>query len=77
MCKRLKIFLSIFFILFLNSRVDAQTLTTQFIDPCTKVVTTFTIPIQGGTVVYFYGKSRTFTAADVASGEFANWINQS
>lgn len=77
MCKRLKTFLSILFILFLSLKADGQVMTTSFIDPCTKAVTTFTIPIQGGTVIYFYGKSRTFTAADVASGEFANWINQS
>ncbi len=76
MCKRLRTFLSIFFILFLSLKVDGQTMTTSFVDPCTKSVTTFTIPIQGGTVIYFYGQSRTFTAADVASGEFANWINQ-
>jgi hypothetical protein len=76
MCKGLKTFLSIFFILFLSLKVDGQTMTTSFVDPCTKSVTTFTIPIQGGTVIYFYGQSRTFTAADVASGEFANWINQ-
>jgi hypothetical protein len=76
MCKRLRTFLSIFFILFLSLKVDGQTMSTSFVDPCTKSVTTFTIPIQGGTVIYFYGQSRTFTAADVASGEFANWINK-
>ncbi len=76
MCKRLRTFLSIFFILFLSLKVDGQTMTTSFVDPCTKSVTLFTIPIQGGAVIYFYGQSRTFTAADVASGEFANWINK-
>jgi hypothetical protein len=76
MCKRLRTFLSIFFILFLSLKVDGQTMTTSFVDPCTKSVTTFTIPLQGGTVIYFFGQTRTFTAADVASGEFANWINQ-
>jgi hypothetical protein len=76
MCKRLRTFLSIFFILFLSSKVEGQVMTTSFTDPCTKAVTNFTIPLQGGTVIYFYGQSRTFTAADVASGEFTNWTNQ-
>jgi len=75
MWKRSRIFLSIFFILFLTSRANSQVMTTSFVDPCTKSVTNFTIPVQGGAVIYFYGQSRTFTAADVASGEFANWIN--
>lgn len=76
MWKRLKIFSSILLILFLNLRANSQVMTTSFVDPCTKTVTNFTLPIQGGTVIYFYGQSRTFTASDVASGEFANWINK-
>lgn len=76
MWKRLKIFSSIFFILFLNLRANSQVMTTSFVDPCTKTVTNFTLPLQGGTVIYFYGQSRTFTASDVSSGEFANWINK-
>jgi hypothetical protein len=76
MWKRLKIFLSIVCIFFLSSKVDAQVLTTTFTDPCTKQTTTFTLPIQGNTVIYFYGQSRIFTADDVISGAFAAWTNQ-
>ena len=76
MWKGLKTFLSIWLIFFLNSKVDAQVLTTTFVDPCTKQVTIFSLPIQGNTTIYFFGQSRTFTAADVASGEFASWTNQ-
>jgi len=76
MWKRLKIFLSIWFIFFLTLKVDAQVLTTTFTDPCTKQTTTFTLPLQGTTVIYFFGQSRTFTADDVVSGVFAAWTNQ-
>ncbi len=53
----------------------SQVLTYPFTDPCTKVVTTFTIPVTGNTTIYFLGKSASFTAADVSSGAFAVWIN--
>lgn len=76
MWKRLKTFLSISFILFLSFKAEAQNVVYTFIDPCTKEVTNFSIPIQGGTVVYFYGRSASFTAQDVASGAFAAWVNQ-
>ena len=76
MWKRLKTFLSISFILFLSFRAESQSVVYTFIDPCTKEVTNFSIPIQGGTVVYFYGRSASFTAQDVASGAFASWVNQ-
>lgn len=56
--------------------VHSQTIIQTFTDPCTKVVSTFTIPITGSTVIVFYNKSRTFTSADVSSGVFMQWINQ-
>ena len=76
MWKRLKTFLSISFILFLSFKAEAQNVVYTFIDPCTKEVTNFSIPIQGGTTIYFYGRSASFTAQDVASGSFASWVNQ-
>ena len=76
MWKRLKIFLSIFFILFLSWKAESQSLVYSFIDPCTKIVTNFSIPIQGGTTIFFLGQQRSFTAADYNSGIFGSWINQ-
>jgi hypothetical protein len=76
MWKRLKVFLTILFFFFLSFKSEGQNVTYTFIDPCTKAVTNFSLPIQGGTVIYFYGKSASFTAADVASGAFSSWINQ-
>ena len=73
---RLKIFLSIFFILFLSLKAESQRLVYSFIDPCTKTVTNFNIPIQGGTTIFFLGQQRSFTANDISSDVFGTWINQ-
>jgi hypothetical protein len=73
--KKLRIYLSILLIICLSWRAEAQTLTYSFVDPCTNQITNFSVPATG-TVVYFYGQSRQFTSADVASGAFASWINQ-
>jgi len=54
----------------------SQTLIQTFTDPCTKVVSTFSIPLSGSTIVVFYNKSKAFTANDVYSGAFQAWINQ-
>ena len=64
--------------LFTSAKVVGQSLTYTFVDPCTKNVTYFSIPIQTGTgtTIFFLGQQRYFTANDVASGDFANWVNQ-
>ena len=64
-----------FFVLF-SQNVKAQVSVQTFIDPCTQEVTLFTVPLQGGTTIFFLNKSRYFTAADVASGVFSSWVNQ-
>jgi hypothetical protein len=73
--RRLKTYLSILLIICLSWKAEAQTLTHQFTDPCTGQVTYFSVPATG-TIIVFYGQSRQFTSADVASGAFAAWINQ-
>jgi len=76
--KKLKPILILLFVFFTSVKVFGQSLTYTFIDPCTKDVTHFSIPIQGGagTTIFFLGQQSYFTANDVASGAFANWINQ-
>ena len=64
-----------FFVLF-SQNIKAQVSVQTFIDPCTKEVTLFTVPLQGGTTIFFLNKSQYFTAADVASGVFSSWVNQ-
>jgi hypothetical protein len=36
----------------------------------------FTIPLQGSTVIVFYNRSRSFTAADVQSGTLQSWLEE-
>jgi len=77
--KKLKLILILLFVLFTNIKAIGQSLTYTFIDPCTKDITYFSIPVQSGsgTMILFLGQQRYFTANDVASGDFAAWINQS
>jgi len=71
------VFFILCFILF-EQNVSAQIITYTFVDPCTKEVTLFSIPVQSGkTTIIFYGKVGNFDANDVSNGTFANWINQS
>ena len=62
-------------IICLSWRAEAQTLTHQFVDPCTGQVTYFSVPAQG-TVIFFLGQSRSFVPGDVQNGTLATWINQ-
>lgn len=62
-------------LLALTLTARSQVLTYPFTDPCTKVTTTFNIPVTGSTTIYFLNKSGSFTAADVSSGAFAAWID--
>lgn len=63
------------FLLFISAISYGQVLTSTFVDPCSKKVTVFVVPIQGATLT-FMGKSKYFTAEDVRSGAFSAWINQ-
>jgi hypothetical protein len=76
--KKLKPILVLLFVLFTSLNAIGQSLTYTFIDPCTKDVTYFSIPVQsgGGTTIFFLGQQKYFTANDVASGAFAAWVNQ-
>ena len=62
-------------IICLSWKAEAQTLTHQFVDPCTGQVTYFSVPATG-TTIFFLSQSRQFTSADVTSGAFAAWVNQ-
>ena len=74
----LKILPILLILLFTNITAIGQTFTYTFVDPCTKEMTQFNLPIQSGSgsLVSFLGQQRYFTADDVISGDFANWINQ-
>ena len=65
-------------LLLTNLTAIGQTFTYTFVDPCTKEMTQFNLPIQGvnGSLVSFLGQQKYFTADDVISGDFTTWINQ-
>lgn len=62
--------------LFIGISASGQTLTQTYYDKCTGEVKVFTIPLQGSTVIVFYNKSRSFTAADVTSGALQIWLEE-
>jgi len=70
-----KIILSAWFFVLCSLKSEGQVLTHQFVDPCTKQITFFSIPASG-TVVFFLGQSRQFSSSDVLSGAFSSWVNQ-
>lgn len=65
-------------VFFTNLTAIGQTFIYTFVDPCTKEITQFNLPIQSGSgsLVAFLGQQKYFTADDVVSGDFANWVNQ-
>ena len=66
-----------FFLIFVCNISKAQVSTYTFIDPCTKEVTMFSVPIQGGkTMIIFLDNVGYFDANDLSNGNFSNWVNQ-
>ncbi len=72
----IKVSLILLFIIF--SKISTAQITTYtFIDPCTKEVTIFSVPLQGGkTTIIFLNKIGYFDSNDLLNGTFSNWINQ-
>jgi hypothetical protein len=58
----------------MNQRLHSQSLIYSFTDPCTKVVTVFTVPMTGTTTIIFLNKTASFSAQDVTNGTFGAWI---
>ena len=57
--------------------LQAQTFTYNYTDPCTGVLQSVILSQTSGTVVMFYaGQYQTFTAAQLQSGAYENWIAQ-
>ena len=57
--------------------LQAQTFTYNYTDPCTGILQSVILSQTSGTVVMFYaGQYQTFTAAQLQSGAYENWIAQ-
>ena len=65
-------------LLLTNLTAIGQTFTYTFVDPCTKEMTQFNLPILSGngSLMSFLNQQKYYTADDVNSGVFAAWINQ-
>jgi hypothetical protein len=75
--KSIKIFILVFLFTFVSNEIKAQVSTYTFIDPCTKEVTLFSVPLQGGkTTIIFLNQVGSFDANDMSNGVFSNWVNQ-
>ncbi len=73
----IKKLLLVFFITIFCNIGYSQVSTYTFIDPCTKVVTNFSVPLQGGkTMIIFLDKVGYFDINDMSNGTFTNWVNQ-
>jgi len=71
----LKKYLSILF-LFCTFSINAQTYTYSYTDPCTGVLKSLSVPINGSIAVSYYGETSSFTGNDFQNGTFENWANQ-
>jgi len=71
----LKKYLSILF-LFCTFSITAQTYIYSYTDPCTGVLKSLSVPINGSIAVSYYGETSSFTGNDFQNGTFENWANQ-
>ena len=71
----MKKYLSILF-LFCTFSITAQTYIYSYTDPCTGVLKSLSVPINGSIAVSYYGETSSFTGNDFQNGTFENWANQ-
>jgi len=64
------------FTILLSTSIFAQSYTYSYVDPCTKMLKTVTIPSgQANIQVTYYGTVGTFSQADFMNGTFNGWMN--
>jgi hypothetical protein len=56
--------------------LNAQNYVYSYTDPCTGVLKTITVPINGTVSVSYYGEVGTFNGQDFQNGVFETWANQ-
>jgi hypothetical protein len=56
--------------------LNAQNYVYSYTDPCTGVIKTITVPINGSISVSYYGEVGTFNGQDFQNGVFETWANQ-
>lgn len=73
---RIKILISLLFLLLGFSNLKAQTYNYSYTDPCTGNLKTIVVPINGSVTVGYYGFVENFTQQQFTDGTFETWANQ-
>lgn len=73
---RIKILISLLFLLLGFSNLKAQTYNYSYSDPCTGNLKTIVVPINGSVTVGYYGFVENFTQQQFTDGTFETWANQ-
>ena len=73
---RIKIIISLLFLLLGFSNLKAQTYNYSYSDPCTGNLKTIVVPINGSVTVGYYGFVENFTQQQFTDGTFETWANQ-
>lgn len=61
---------------FLGLTLSAQSYIYSYTDPCTGVLKSLSVPVNGSIAVSYYGETSSFTGIDFQNGTFENWANQ-
>ena len=72
---KIDVLISLLFLLFSFSNLNAQTYNYSYTDPCTGNVKTIVVPINGSVTVGYYGFVNNFTQQDFVNGTFETWAN--
>lgn len=70
----MKLFIALFFLLAFAFNSNAQSYQYSYTDPCTGVIKTLAVPINGTVSVYYYGTFGTFPSSAFYDGTFETWM---
>lgn len=72
---RLNVFIVLMFCVFSFFKLNAQSYTYNYSDPCTGNLKTVVVPINGNVTVSYYGEIGSFNQNDFTNGTFDAWTN--
>jgi hypothetical protein len=72
---RINVIISVIFLLFGFSYLNAQTYNYSYTDPCTGNIKDIIVPIDGSVTVGYYGFIGNFSQQDFSDGTFETWAN--
>ena len=64
------------YLVFFSTVAFSQSYTYTYVDPCTQLIKTVTIPSgQQNISITYYGQVASFSQTDFTNGNFMNWMN--